>query len=71
MPVPLVEFDGENYTVNYSLPHTIGKVRGFFGNFPAILRAYAWIMSLGADGLKEAAHVAVLNNNYVLKKIKP
>jgi glycine dehydrogenase subunit 2 len=70
MPVPLVEFNGESYSVNYSLPNTIGKVRGFFGVFPAILRAYAWIMSLGADGLKEAAHVAVLNNNYVLKKIR-
>jgi len=70
LPVPVVEYNGESYSVNNSLPNTIGKVRGFFGVFPAILRAYAWIMSLGAEGLTEAAHVAVLNNNYVLKKIR-
>ncbi|MGD9347326.1 MAG: aminomethyl-transferring glycine dehydrogenase subunit GcvPB [Candidatus Aminicenantes bacterium] len=70
LPVPIVEYNGESYSANYSLTHTIGKVRGFFGVFPAILRAYAWIMSLGAEGLNEAARVAVLNNNYVLNKIR-
>ena len=70
LPVPLVDLDGERYFLNYDLPHTIGKVRGFYGVFPAILRAYSWIMSLGAEGLKEVARVAVLNNNYILKKIK-
>jgi len=38
--------------------------------FPVVLRAYSWIMSLGAEGLKEAANVAVLNNNYILEKVK-
>jgi glycine dehydrogenase subunit 2 len=70
LPVPVVEYDGEKYLLNYDLSHTIGKVRSFYGVFPAALRAYAWIMSLGAEGLKEAAHIAVLNNNYILKKIK-
>ena len=70
LPVPIVEFDGHSYSLNYSLPHTIGKVRSFLGVFPAVLRAYAWVMSLGAEGLKEAARVAVLNNNYILKKIR-
>ena len=70
LPVPIVESDGQSYSLNYRLPHTIGKVRCFLGVFPAVLRAYAWIMSLGAQGLKETAHVAVLNNNYILKKIK-
>lgn len=70
LPVPLVEYDGSKYFFNYDLPHTIGKTRGFYGVFPAILRAYTWIMSLGAEGLKEAANIAVLNNNYILKKVK-
>jgi len=70
LPVPIVDFDDKKYFLNYDLTHTIGKVRGFFGVFPAILRAYSWIMSLGAEGLKEVAQVAVLNNNYILKKIK-
>nr|MDO8134659.1 aminomethyl-transferring glycine dehydrogenase subunit GcvPB [Candidatus Njordarchaeum guaymaensis] len=70
LPVPVIEFDGERYFLNYDLPNTIGKVRGFYGVFPAILSAYAWIMNLGDMGLKEAANVAVLNNNYILKKVK-
>jgi glycine dehydrogenase subunit 2 len=69
LPVPLVEFDGSAYRLNYDLPDSIGKVRAFHGAFPVILKAYAWIMSLGAEGLKEVARIAVLNNNYLLKKI--
>ncbi len=69
LPVPLVEFDGEKYFLNYDLPNTIGKTRMFYGAFPVILKSYAWIMSLGAEGLKEVARIAVLNNNYLLKKI--
>jgi len=70
LPVPIIGFDGEKYFLNYNLPRTIGKVRGFLGVFPVVLRAYAWIMSLGAVGLKEAANIAVLNNNYILNKVK-
>lgn len=70
LPVPLVGFDSEKYFLDYNLPNTIGKTRSFYGVFPVILKAYAWIMSLGADGLKEAANIAVLNNNYMLEKIK-
>jgi glycine dehydrogenase subunit 2 len=69
LPVPLVEFDGSKYYLNYKLPKTIGKVRSFYGAFPVILKSYAWIMSLGAEGLKEVAKIAVMNNNYLLKKI--
>ena len=70
MPIPVVDFDGKKYSLNHNLPHSIGKVRAFYGVFPAVLRAYAWIMSLGAEGLREVAEVAVLNNNYVMKKIQ-
>ena len=69
LPVPLVDYDGEKYYFNYDLPQTIGKVRSFHGPFSVILKAYAWIMSMGAEGLKEVARVAVLNNNYILSKI--
>jgi glycine dehydrogenase subunit 2 len=67
--LPVVDFDGKSYSLNNDLSHSIGKVRAYLGVFPAVLRAYAWIMSLGAEGLKETAQVAVLNNNYLLKKI--
>ncbi|MGA2363097.1 MAG: aminomethyl-transferring glycine dehydrogenase subunit GcvPB [Candidatus Aminicenantales bacterium] len=70
LPVPVVDFDGERYFLRHDLKNTIGKVRSFYGVFPAILKAYAWIMSLGERGLREAANVAVLNNNYILEKVK-
>lgn len=70
LPVPLVDFDGVRYALRTDLPRTIGKVRSFACVFPAVLRAYAWVMSLGEPGLREAAHVAVLNNNYILEKVK-
>jgi len=69
LPVPVVEFDGESYWLNHDLPLSIGKVRSFHGVAPVILKAYAWCRSLGARGLKEAAEVAVLNNNYLMKKM--
>jgi glycine dehydrogenase subunit 2 len=70
LPVPLVEFDGKKYYLNNDVSQSIGKTRSFYGVFPVVVKAYAWIMSLGAEGLKEAANIAVLNNNYVLEKIK-
>ena len=69
LPIPIVEYNGEKYYLNYDLSHSIGKVREFYGVFPVILRAYSWIMSLGAEGIREVARVAVLNNNYVMKRI--
>lgn len=69
LPVPTVEFDGQKYFLDFNRPQSIGKVRPFYGVAQNILRAYAWIMSLGADGLREVSEVAVLNNNYLLKKV--
>jgi glycine dehydrogenase subunit 2 len=69
LPVPLVEFDGERYYLDYDRPESIGKMRPFYGYVPVVLRAYAWVMSLGAQGLREVAEIAVLNNNYLLKKM--
>ncbi|MHB1404032.1 MAG: aminomethyl-transferring glycine dehydrogenase subunit GcvPB [Desulfitobacteriaceae bacterium] len=69
LPVPTVEFDGAKYFLNFDRPESIGKVRGFFGVAPAVLRAYAWAMSLGAEGLRACAEISVLNNNYLQKKI--
>jgi len=70
LPVPVVEEEGGQYRLRYDLAHSIGKVRDFQGVFPVVMRAYAWIMSMGEEGLKEVARIAVLNNNYLLEKIK-
>jgi len=69
LPIPLVDFDGHKYFLNYNLPESIGKIRPFYGVAPAVLKAYAWVMALGADGLREVAEVAVLNNNYLMQKV--
>ncbi|UCD98569.1 MAG: aminomethyl-transferring glycine dehydrogenase subunit GcvPB, partial [Chloroflexota bacterium] len=69
LPVPTVEFDGEKYVLDYDHPDSVGKIGSFYGVPQNILRAYAWIMSLGAAGLREVAEVAVLNNNYLLAKV--
>ena len=69
LPVPRVELDGDRYSLAYDGPDSIGKVRSFFGNAQSLLKSYAWIMQLGADGLREAAECAVLNNNYLAEKL--
>jgi glycine cleavage system P protein (glycine dehydrogenase) subunit 2 len=69
LPVPLVDFNGSSYFLNYDLSNSVGKIRPFYGVAPAVLKAYAWVMALGAEGLREVAEIAVLNNNYLLQKI--
>jgi glycine dehydrogenase subunit 2 len=69
LPKPTVEFDGGRYTLDFDRPQSIGKIRPWYGVAQNILKAYAWIMSLGADGLREVAETAVLNNNYLLQKV--
>ncbi len=69
LPVPIVEFDGKNYYYNYNVSDSIGKIRSFHGNIGILARAYAYILNLGADGLKMVAETAVLNTNYVLIKV--
>ena len=69
LPVPTVAYDGEKYYRNYNLEHSIGSVKGFYGNFGVLVRAYAYILMMG-DNLKEASENAVLNANYLKEKLK-
>jgi len=69
LPVPRIAFDGERYYLDYDKPYSIGKIRGFYGNVAVLLKAYAYILSLGAEGLEEVAEISVLNANYVAKKL--
>ena len=69
LPRPTVEFDGSRYYLDHDRPDSIGKVRPFYGTTANIVRAYAWIMSLGAAGLREVAETAVLNNNYLMLRL--
>lgn len=69
LPTPTVDFDGEKYFRNYNLKHTVGSVKGFYGNFGVLIRAYAYILMMGKN-LKEASENAVLNANYLKEKLK-
>jgi len=70
LPVPRIIFDGAQYRLDYDKPHSVGKIRSFYGNVAVLLKAYAYILSLGYEGLKEVAEVSVLNANYLMKKLK-
>jgi len=70
LPVPVIEKAGETYRFNFDLPKSIGKIRAFYGNFGVMLKAYAYILSMGAEGLKKASEMAVLNANYLMKRLK-
>lgn len=69
LPVPTVGFDGERYYLDYDHPHSIGRVGGFYGNFEVLVRAFAYILSMGSDGLSKVAELSVLNANYLARKI--
>ena len=69
LPAPLIDYDGKRYKLNFNMPKSVGKTRPWYGVAGNILKAYAWVMSLGADGLREASELSVLNNNYLLNQV--
>ncbi len=70
LPAPTVEFDGKRYYLNYDRPHAVGRVRAFLGNVAPLVKAFAYLLSMGPDGLREAAEVSVLNSNYLMKRLE-
>lgn len=70
LPVPLVERGEEGFYLDFDRPKSIGRVRSFYGNFLALVRAWAYIRTLGLEGLKKAAALAVLNARYLKELLK-
>jgi glycine dehydrogenase subunit 2 len=70
LPYPLIVHDGARYRLDYDLPKSIGKVRAWYGNFALLVRAYAYILRKGADGLTAASERAVLNANYLKARVE-
>ncbi|HEY8809815.1 MAG TPA: aminomethyl-transferring glycine dehydrogenase subunit GcvPB [Solirubrobacterales bacterium] len=60
---------GPSFDLDHERPKSIGRLRGFQGNFGVFVRSYAYILSLGADGLAEASETAVLNANYLKARL--
>ncbi len=59
------------YTLDYDFPKSIGYIAPFYGNFAILVRAYAYLLMLGRDGLRATSDRAVLNANYVQEKLRP
>jgi glycine dehydrogenase subunit 2 len=73
LPKPVVVKEEKGYRLDYGRKHSAGKIREFFGNVPQVLKAYAWLLAMGRDGINEASDISVLANNYMdakLAKIK-
>lgn len=71
LPVPVAAFDGSRYYLDHDLPHSIGKVIQFYGNFGVMVRAYAYILTCGGKGLERVSERAVLNAAYLKEKLIP
>ncbi|MCX8191325.1 MAG: hypothetical protein N3F06_00780, partial [Nitrososphaerales archaeon] len=69
LPVPLVDYDGEKYFLNYNIPKTIGRIKGFYGNISVLIKAYTYILMVGSDKLKEISNQSVLASNYLLSNL--
>lgn len=70
LPVPVIEKQADKYVLNYDRPLSIGRVKSFYGNFGVMVRAYAYVLTMGAEGLKKASEMAVLNANYIKERLR-
>ncbi len=74
LPVPVVRKlagdEGDGYTLDYEFPQSIGRLHASFGNAGMFIRAYAYLRSLGREGLRRCAEMAVLNANYLLARLR-
>lgn len=69
LPAPVIDFQDGKYFRNYDLKNSIGKIKGFYGNFGVLVRAYAYILMMGKN-LKKVSEDAVLSANYLKEKLK-
>ncbi len=69
LPTPVLAKKGEALSLNYDRPQSVGRVRAFYGNFGMFVRALAYILANGPDGLRQTTEDAVLNANYLRAKL--
>jgi len=71
LPISMVDQRADGtYYLNYDYPESIGYISSFYGNFAILLRAFAYILMAGKEGLKEISNHAVLNANYIRAQLK-
>ncbi|TDL97878.1 glycine dehydrogenase subunit 2 [Macrococcus brunensis] len=71
LPKPHIVKENDTFKFDYDRPQSIGRVKPFYGNFGIYLRAYTYIRTMGPDGLKEVSETAVLNANYMMRRLQP
>ncbi len=71
LPKPVLIKTEDGFTFDYNRPDSIGRVKPYYGNFGINVRAYTYIRSMGPDGLKAVTEYAVLNANYMMRKLAP
>ncbi|WP_349407763.1 aminomethyl-transferring glycine dehydrogenase subunit GcvPB [Pseudalkalibacillus sp. SCS-8] len=71
LPKPILKKTEEGYVFDYNVPDSIGRVKPFYGNFGINVRAYTYILTMGREGLKKVSDYAVLNANYMMRKLAP
>jgi glycine dehydrogenase subunit 2 len=69
LPKPIIAKRGEEFVLDYDRPQSIGRVKPYYGNFGINVRAYTYIRSMGPDGLKAVTEYAVLNANYMMRRL--
>jgi glycine dehydrogenase subunit 2 len=69
LPEPVIVRDGDRYRLDRDRPDSVGKVREFWGNVPQLVYAYVWSRAMGAQGIRQAADISVLANNYMEKRL--
>jgi glycine dehydrogenase subunit 2 len=70
LPIPKVEKNKTDYSLQFERPKSIGKIHSFYGNFGMLVRAYTYIRMVGSEGLREISKNAILNANYLLSRLK-
>lgn len=70
LPVPRIIESGGEYHISDDFPESVGRMHAFYGNFGVMVKAYSYILSMGAEYLKQASKLAVLNANYVKERLK-
>jgi len=70
LPIPRIIKKQNQYFIDEDYPKSIGRVRSFYGNFLVVIKALAYILSLGPNGLREVSETAVLNSNYIRKSLE-
>lgn len=70
LPVPQIARDGERFRIVKERPHSVGRLHAYYGNVGVIVRAFAYIRSLGPEGLRAVSRAAIVNANYLMKQVE-